>query len=477
MSAVFSAALQASRVGLSNRSVLAIVRVSFALSLAAKQPLRSFTVPAIRSRTVPPSILNTQHAKIFHTATAVLSEQTPPSASEVGVKAERGSVSDSSSPTHAELNAIFGQEVDRDGAAELLSRLQRQRRDGTLDQGLPYPKQLIDRGIEYLRAKYPVDEDAAIIARVDRELDGDWHMPQRNPKKSRTGQSGLEEIRRINQAKRDAEEEAQKAKRKEKESQRPQKRGALVTRNKRQSRSLMTEENSSKGQSLVVPEDYQRRIEQVDAWVRKSNQRVAQLRAAATMQRIPQMTKWQRLWRCGLFTLGTIGLALTFAHLYTPPSQKARLLPNIPPAAAVVGTLVAVNILVFLLWRVPYAWRPLNRYFLISTAVPRAFSLLGAEFSHQAFIHLMSNIIALWFLGTQRRFSTFNALPDVSLTAIVHDDIGRGPFLALVACGSVIPSFCSLVPLVMKRVLITSILGGSGIVTTLIATSCVLHEG
>lgn len=60
---------------------------------------------------------------------------------------------------------------------------------------------------------------------------------------------------------------------------------------------------------------------------------------------------------------------------------------------------------------------------------------------------------------------------------LVHNDIGRGPFLALVVCGSVIPSFCALFPIVMKKIFITSTLGASGLLTTMIATTFVLHEG
>ena len=404
MSTAFSAAWQAHRLGLLGWTTFAIVRPPLILTPSAKQPLRSLTIFVNRSRSVRPLISKIQPSRIFHSATAWLAEQ--PASSMLGraVELEKGTNSDSPRPTQAELNSIFGQEIDGDGAAELLSRLQRQRREGMLDQGLPYPEKLIQRGLEYLRAKYPVDEDAAIIARVDRELDGDWHLPQMDSEKSRTGRSGLEEIRRINKAKKDAEEAeeaAKEAKQKEAGSRRPRRPGALISREEGQSRYLVTNRDPSKGHSLVVSEDYQRRRERVDAWVSKSNQRVAELRAAATMQRLPQMTKWQRLWRCGIFTLVGVGLALTFAHFYTPPSRKARLLPNIPPAAAVVGAIVAINVLVFFLWRVPFAWRFLNRYFLISSAVPRAFSMLGAEFSHQKSIHLLSNTIALWLLGTQ----------------------------------------------------------------------------
>lgn len=73
--------------------------------------------------------------------------------------------------------------------------------------------------------------------------------------------------------------------------------------------------------------------------------------------------------------------------------------------------------------------------------------------------------------------SIFFRIPEIFLTLEVHDDIGRGPFLALVLCGAVLPSFAALVPHVMMKIFITATLGASGIITTLIGTSCVLHEG
>ena len=307
----------------------------------------------------------------------------------------------SSTLTQAELNAIFGQDIDRNGAAELLSKLQRQRREGKLDQELPYPGQLIDRGLEYLRAKYPVDEDAAIIARVDREMDGDWNLPQTNPEKSRTGRSGLQDIRRMNKAAREAEEAAQIAAEKEAESKRPQKSGTLTARDGSKTGTLVASTGSSNGRRLAISESYQRRIEQSNAWIQTLNKRVAELRAAATMKYIPQMSRWQRLWPCGVFTFSVVGLALIFAHFYTPPSQKARLFPDIPPSVAAVGAIVALNLLVYLFWKFPFAWKAMNRSFIVAPAVPRAFSILGAPFSHQEFSHLFANMLGVGLLGTQ----------------------------------------------------------------------------
>lgn len=57
----------------------------------------------------------------------------------------------------------------------ILRLLQERRIAGTLDLDLPSEatkgttQDLIDRGLEWLREHYPMDEDAAIVARIDRE--------------------------------------------------------------------------------------------------------------------------------------------------------------------------------------------------------------------------------------------------------------------------------------------------------------------
>ena len=60
---------------------------------------------------------------------------------------------------------------------------------------------------------------------------------------------------------------------------------------------------------------------------------------------------------------------------------------------------------------------------------------------------------------------------------IVHDDIGRGRFMALIICGAVIPSYVSLVANVMNSIFITATVGASGVLCALMGASCVIHEG
>lgn len=76
----------------------------------------------------------------------------------------------------AEINAIFGKgRLSADVGNRALAVLQGRRVAGTLDLDLPADvtrsvhQSSLDTGLEWLRANYPLDEDAAIYARFERE--------------------------------------------------------------------------------------------------------------------------------------------------------------------------------------------------------------------------------------------------------------------------------------------------------------------
>ena len=62
-------------------------------------------------------------------------------------------------------------------------------------------------------------------------------------------------------------------------------------------------------------------------------------------------------------------------------------------------------------------------------------------------------------------------------TSKVHDDIGRGPFLAVYFSSAVVAAYIPMVIYVLTNNLVSTTLGASGVLTALIATGCVLHEG
>ncbi|KAL9128728.1 MAG: hypothetical protein Q9175_007467 [Cornicularia normoerica] len=318
------------------------------------------------------------------------------------------------STSPAGFKAIFGVKIDRKEGNDLLKRLQEHRHQGTLDQKLPYPDALIDKGLTYLRAKYPVDEDAAIIARIDREADMEIRMPQTEVHRSPDAVSQFDELRRRNRERREEQEAKQ-----EMEKQR-----SLAEESSKAERRFTVRDGTDLVQLRPAPE-----------WVQK-------YRDKAQMKELPEMSAWARLLPSGLLTVAVVTLAVLFAQNYKQPSRKARLWPDLPPAAATVTTLIGVNVAVFVLWRLPPFWRVLNRNFLVVPAYPHSMSMLTACFSHQSFTHLLPNLLSIWLIGTR-----------------------------------LIAAYIPMVVYVMRHYFITSTLGASGVVTALLGTSCVLHEG
>ncbi len=148
-----------------------------------------------------------------------------------------------------------------------------------------------------------------------------------------------------------------------------------------------------------------------------------------------------------------------FAQVYVPPSPKSRLWPDTPPAAATITAIIAANAIVFMLWRIPPAFRMLNKYFLSVPGYPRALAVLGNIFSHQSIFHIGINMTVLWFLGTR-----------------LHDDVGRGNFLAIYFSSGVISSFVSLTAFTLRKNFAVSSLGASGAISGVIAAYLWLHS-
>ena len=294
------------------------------------------------------------------------------------------------SKSRAEINAIFGFKLGRKDGNDLLERLQDQRLRGTLDQKLPYPYALIDKGLTYLRAKYPLDEDAAIIARIDKEADRESRLPQlpqTNIDKSPHAVSQFETLIRDNKERRNEEDEGER----EKETKN---RKMVAEENRKEERRVTVRDGTALVQLHPEPE-----------WVRR-------YRDEAQMKELPEMSALARLLPSGLFTVAVVTIAILFAQNYQQPSRKARLWPDLPPAAATVIALICINVAVFMLWRLPPFWKYLNRNFLVVPAYPYSMSMLTACFSHQSFIHLLSNVIPLWLIGT-RRMSELTPFPPI----------------------------------------------------------------
>lgn len=182
-------------------------------------------------------------------------------------------------------------------------------------------------------------------------------------------------------------------------------------------------------------------------------------RATSDLQAPPDISAWQRLRPAAIMAVFICVAAAAFAVNYQPPRREWRLFPDIPPAAATCMGLIIANLAIWALWKAPPAWRYLNKYFLIIAATPRPFQLLGAIFSHQELGHMSMNLVGLWFFGTR-----------------LHDQIGRGDFLALYLSSGAIGFMISLTDLVLRRGLEFTTLGASGAVYGLIAAYFWLHR-
>jgi len=168
----------------------------------------------------------------------------------------------------------------------------------------------------------------------------------------------------------------------------------------------------------------------------------------------------QRLLRPALFTLLVVGGSLFYAYNWTPPAPSKRLFPTVPLAFSTVATIIALNVGVFVAWRIPLplTWRILNRYFVSVPAIPHAASMLGSAFSHQSFSHLALNMVVLYCFGTN-----------------LCEQIGAGPFVGLYLSGGVVSSLASLTYNVVRQRFNVASLGASGAIATLVGIYAVVN--
>ncbi|KAI1326303.1 hypothetical protein F5Y16DRAFT_410955 [Xylariaceae sp. FL0255] len=350
--------------------------------------------------------------------------------------------------TQRETNKIFGTLAAAD-ANQLLRILHGRRVAGTLDDPVlarntstfkPYH---IQKGLKYLREHIPVDEvlNAGLRAEdelraieeretTDRVLEGEeennefsddipdgkptGRLPKRPGDDSPYGESSLDRLRAENIAKREAQEALEEEERKKKEE--------LATMNLG---GLQTEIQKPKAMSPFRAKYAEK--------------------ATSDLKEPPKMTMLERFLPSLAMTLLVILGSVALATLYSPPPTSKRLWPEIPPAAATILGLMMVNIAVFALWKFPPAWPILNRYAILIPSTPRPLQLIGAVFSHQTASHLLVNMTFLWIFGTR-----------------VHDEIGRGNFLALYLTSGVVGFMTSFLNLAFWRGMHLTTLGASG---------------
>ncbi len=388
-----------------------------------------------------------------------------------------------------QIISIFGSDAPQeDFGNRLLRVLHGRRTDGTLD--LPLPEDVraqleehpsaVEDGLQYLRQVSPLDEDEAIIQRIAREEDPRekehpsvllqrgqdlglykaqaapqeaYYGPQSGYYQSELsekegdpyGKSELDRIRAENDAKRVKEEEELQAQ-------------IEVEMAKAQTlhddRSKAIAQRPEQGLETVVelrpPNSFER-------WVLRARNR-AQSKLSLESPEIADMSSFRRIFPSFLLATTLCVGCYFFAQTYTRPKQSDRFFPDVSLSSATIGAIVAINVAVWVLWKLPPYWSMLNKYFLFVPAYPYALSNLGTLFSHQTGWHLSMNMLALGIFG----------LP-------LHEEIGRGNFLALYLASGLMGGFVSFARHVIQRNMATSVLGASGCVYGVMSAYLALH--
>ncbi|KAF2495885.1 hypothetical protein BU16DRAFT_526434 [Lophium mytilinum] len=350
------------------------------------------------------------------------------------------------------------------------------------------------RALEYLRARFPVDEEAAAAdwaeaeaARIEREVlaergvklgllkkveldpeveeqqirGEEWEgrryinvkaRQEREAKgnaggqgteygRAKYGRSIFETVRKSNEANWEA-EKAEKERAKAKEEAKMVAEGRHVgPKNLVPGKKFLGVEIRESGEKSEYVKKYEEKAQR--KW--KNEQEMEQ-----------SLTLAQRLWPSAAFTVAVCTLCGLFATNYEPPDNAVRLFSDFTPALATCSVIVGINLAVFVVWRIPRFWPLLNKYMVSTPAYPVALATLGNIFSHQSFSHLLLNITWLMTMGVW-----------------CHDLVGRGVFLSTYVAAGTCGSLASLTFFVLARNYKSASLGASGALNGVLALFCI----
>ena len=383
------------------------------------------------------------------------------------------------------LHDVFGAVIPPPRIANRFLRvLHGRRNDGTLDLPLPTSLEELSRRYPYaqdsalawLRQKYPIDEDAAIFARLERDEGEQDYSPSElqqraqdvglyeaqsneyvGPQSGRYlaknseqeddvfGQSELDKIRAENLAKAEREEEELQAQIDEKmahyEHLMEEKKTTLAER---------PEQMLETSEGVRPPNDF-------DRWVLKQKNR-AQTKLTLESPQVANLSTFQRLLPSAVFVALVCAGCYLFAQYWVPPKRSERFYPDIALSMATIGAIIVINLGVYVAWRIPTFWPVLNKYFVSSPGYPRALSMLGNVFSHHQPKHLLVNMFGLLLFGLS-----------------LHEDVGRGNFMAIYIASGAIGSLASLTVFSLRRNFKPMSLGASGSLWGVVAAYCILH--
>ncbi|KAK2612416.1 hypothetical protein QQS21_001520 [Conoideocrella luteorostrata] len=335
-----------------------------------------------------------------------------------------------------DVTKVFGSGFTAAAGNRLLRILHGRRVAGTLEDPAfaihtaQYPEPLMTRGLAYLRQTVSVNEvlNAGLRAedelnQMDRELQERAAAQEEAESKEEIaeadpvyGRSSFDQIRARNIARQKARDKAAEEERLAKEA----------------------EEGKGVSGPLAKREDGTRAV---------TNPKVAEYyeKAQSELEAPPEMRAWERLLPSATVVALVLGFLGAVAMVYEEPMPRYRLFQDISTAHATVGTLIALNALVFLGWRVPPLWSFFNKYMIFVVATVKPVTLFTAMFSHTKFSHMLVNMIPLWFIGTA-----------------LHQELGRADFLSLyLGCGA-LGFLGSLVTYTLRGWLTVTSLGASG---------------
>ncbi|PNS19730.1 Presenilins-associated rhomboid-like protein, mitochondrial [Sphaceloma murrayae] len=268
------------------------------------------------------------------------------------------------------------------------------------------------------------------------------------------GESQLVRMRRSNEARAQSEEEARLEREKAEEAARIAKLQTEKTSSSDAGRKIPGQDTSDHlGVGASSTATLARPVER-KAWVKYYEDRATLIKDKAP----PPISKLRRLLPSFLVTLLVLGGCYILHTAYVPPPTSARYFPDLTPGTATISLLAGTMLVVLLAYRIPPLWRIMNTYFISVPAAPTAASTFLSTFTHQQFNHLFFNVILLYAFGQY-----------------LHEDVGRGTFLAIfLACGTV-ANYAALTSYVLRNKWNMYAFGSSTGVYGVIAATCLLR--
>jgi len=343
----------------------------------------------------------------------------------------------------ATISAIFGPDMHCEDGNHILRLMHYRRLSGSLiDVGIDFPSEsaispdMATKALEYVRSLDPAfDENEAGAAWAESEIlrveqqymaraeklgiykrTDDSQPDESQPSADIYGESALDKLRKANKARWMEEDRKKDEAKKQQEAERV---AALKAEAKDNNSEVEAKEDSGKIFSpfdeIALAQPTQKAwLEPVErkSWVKYYEEQATIIKD----NKIPNLSTLRRLGPSALVLLAVLAGCWMLDETYNPPPRSARMFPDVPPAIATLGAITAINLAVFVAWRIPPLWRTMNKTFQVTAAYPFAIGTLGAQFSHQSFRHLFANMVMLWPFGWIRKYQLNLQSPLSTLT-------------------------------------------------------------